>query len=234
MQGVIRKKYIKLIKVLLLEGEKMTMKNLYAINVNLTGRKCLVVGAGNISERKVKSLLECEAKVTVVSPKFNTGILELQPHPNLTLIHRPFQESDLNGTFLVISATNDSQLNSLIANLCQDMNILINVVDKPECCSFFVPSVLRRGNLSIAISTSGKSPTLATKIRKDLLKQYGKEYENYINVLGEIRENIKTDIMDPQKRKAILNELVELDVSELIKLHEDGMIKERIRKCISL
>ncbi|KUO50448.1 MAG: hypothetical protein APF76_07250 [Desulfitibacter sp. BRH_c19] len=208
--------------------------NLYTINVNLKGRKCLVVGAGNISERKIQSLLECAANVSVVSPKFKTSILALQGHPNLTLITRPFEESDLNGMFLVISATNDRELNSKIGTICNNKNILINVVDKPEICSFFVPSILRRGDLSISISTGGKSPTLASKIKQDLSNQYGNEYERYVNILGEIRERIKTEVKDPVKRKDILNNLMEINLYELIKLHEDGLIKERIHKCISL
>ena len=203
-------------------------ESLYTINIKLNNKNCLVVGAGNVSERKINGLLESRANVTVVSPEFTGGILSLKGHPKLSLVAREFQENDLKNMFLVISATNNRNLNSRIASLCNSKNILINVVDDPENSSFFVPSVVRRGDLSIAVSTGGKSPALASKIGRELLSQFDEKYAKYLDILGEIIDWAKIEIKDPLKRKEMLTQLLEIDIYELIKLHEDGLIKERI------
>jgi len=203
-------------------------KSLYTINIKLNSKNCLVIGAGIIGERKIKSLLESDANVTVVSPEFTEGILALKDHPKLKLVAREFQENDLENMFLVIAATNNRAINSKIAVLCNEKNILVNVIDDPESSSFFVPSVVRRGDLSIAISTGGKSPALASKIGRELSNQFDENYEKYLDILGEVRDWVKKEIKDPLKRKEILNQLLEIDVHELIKLHEDGTIRERI------
>ena len=209
-------------------------KFLYAININLNNKNCLVVGAGSVGERKIKGLLESRANITVVSPEFTEGILALQDHPKLKIAAREFQENDLEKMILVIAATNNKSLNSRIAALCNEKNILVNVVDDPENSSFFVPSVVRRGDLSIAISTGGKSPALASKIGRELSSQFDEKYEKYIDILGEIRDWVKIEIKDPLKRRELLTQVLEIDMHELIKLHEDGLMRERIYKCISL
>lgn len=207
---------------------------LYAINLKLNNKNCLVVGGGKVSERKIKGLLESNANITVVSPKFTEEILALKNHPKINLIKREFQENDLENMFLVISATNNKNLNSRIALLCHSKKILINVADDPKSSSFYVPSVIRRGDLLISVSTGGKSPALASKIAKELLVQFDEKYDKYLNVLGEIRDWAKIEIKDHLKRKKILTHLLEIDIDDLIKMYEDGFIKERIYKCISL
>jgi len=209
-------------------------KSLYTINIKLNNKNCLVVGAGNVSERKIKGLLESKANITVVSLEFTEGILALKDHSNLKLITREFREGDLENMFLVLAATNNRSLNSQIAALCNKKNILINIVDDPENSSFFVPSVIRRGDLSIAVSTGGKSPALASKIGKELLSQFDEKYEKYLDILGEIRDLVKIEVKDPLKRREVLTQLLEIDINELIKLHRDGLLRERIYKCISL
>ena len=209
-------------------------KSLYTININLSNKNCLVVGAGNVSERKIKGLLETEANITIVSPEFTEGILALKDYPKLKIATREFRENDLDNIFLAIAATNNKSLNSKIAALCNEKGILVNVVDDPENSSFFVPSIVRRGDLSIAISTGGKSPALASKIGRELSNQFDEKYEKYIDILGEIRDLVKIEVKDPLKRRELLTQVLEIDMHELIKLHEDGLMRERIYKCISL
>ena len=223
-----------MIRVMRIGVSKGMTVSLYTINVKLNNKNCLVVGAGNVSERKVKGLLESGANITVISPEFTEGILSLKEHPKLKLVAGEFQEDDLEGMFLVIIATNNKNLNSKIAALCNEKNILTNAADNPEMSSFFVPSVVRRGDLSIAVSTGGKSPALASKISSELLNRFDEKYEKYIYILGEVRDWAKAEVKDSLKRKEILTKLPEIDIDELIKLYDDDLIRERLYKCISL
>lgn len=206
---------------------------LYPVNINLVGKKCLVVGGGTISKRKVKPLLDVGASVLVVSLQFTKEFSCLYNHPNLKLEKRTFQNKDLDDIFLAIAATNNQKLNSEIAVLCNLKNILINVVDNPRLCSFQVPSVYRQGDLTFAVSTNGKSPALASKIKKEFALKYGPEYEKYLIALGEIRELVIKEIQDFSTKKRILNKVLEIDMQELIRLNEVGLLKEWIAECLS-
>jgi precorrin-2 dehydrogenase/sirohydrochlorin ferrochelatase len=211
------------------------MSNLYTISLNLVDKKCLVIGGGKVAYRKVISLLDAGAFVKVISDEFVESFKTVNNHPRLKLEKKCFSKSQIDKElFLVIAATNDKIVNNEIADLCNNNNILVNVIDNPKKSSFFVPAVLKRGDLTISISTNGKSPALSFKIKKELEKQYGEEYIKYINILGEIRKKVLANEQDPDKRKQIFHSLVESDILELVKLGEEGMIKERIDECLSL
>ncbi len=209
------------------------MSNLYTINLKLDNKKCLVIGGGKVALRKVRSLLDCDAHVTVISPAYIEEFSNLKDHPKLILKKRLFKMSDLNSCFLVVAATDNDEVNSFIAKVCHNSNILVNVVDNPDESSFFVPSVLRRGDLSISISTNGKSPALAAKIKRDLSKEYGDEYIKYVDLLGKIRQEVLEKIDDPAKRREIFLKLIDSDLLDLIKKGEEVTIKERISQCLS-
>lgn len=211
------------------------MTNLfYPIFLNLNKQKCLVIGGGKVAERKVNSLLECGAQVKVVSPEITEKLKEMVKSGTIEHICRKFCSSDLDDVFLVISATSDEDLNNKIAQECRKRNILVNVVDDPEKCSFIVPSVVRRGDLSIAISTSGKSPALAKKIRQELEAYFGPEYGEFLEIMGEIRKKILTEIPSQEERKKVFNKLIQSDILELLKRGNKQLVEERIAQCISL
>ncbi|MCD5407563.1 MAG: bifunctional precorrin-2 dehydrogenase/sirohydrochlorin ferrochelatase [Desulfotomaculum sp.] len=179
--------------------------------------------------RKVKALLESEAAVTVVSPQLTTGLTDLKTQAQIKHIEREYQERDLAGMFLVISATNNEEANRQVAEHCFAKKILVNVVDDPPKCNFFVPAVVRRGLLTIAVSTDGKSPLLAARIRAQLETQYGDGYAELLELLGQVRQDLLENIPEPDRRREILERLVEPDVLLLFKEKRYDQIKEWVQ-----
>lgn len=161
----------------------------YPVFVNLDRKSCLVVGAGQVGRRKIGSLVDAGAgSVTIVdvAPP-SPDITELLARPGVRYETRQFRDSDLDGVFLVIASTSDEALNWRISNLCAERSILCNIVDQPEKCSFIVPAVHTQGDLTVAVSTSGQSPALARKIRKDLANYFGSEYGAFLRLMGRLR-----------------------------------------------
>jgi precorrin-2 dehydrogenase len=179
--------------------------NLFPIFVKLAGRRCLVVGAGTVAQAKIRSLRDAGADVRVVAPQ---GIVEEWAQSgSIRWEKREFQPADLNDAFLVIAATNSSEINGLIFREAEQRNILCNAVDDPEHCDFYYPAVVRRGDLQIAISTAGKSPALAQRLRKDLEAEFGPEYGVWLDELGEARQRLFASAIDPELRKQLLHSL---------------------------
>lgn len=206
---------------------------LYPIEVKLEGRKCLVVGGGSVAERKVRSLLECGAAVLVVSPALTPGLRELAGRREVRHLQREYAPIDLTGAFLVIAATSDPGTNRRVAEDCHERGVLVNVVDDPEYCSFYVPAVVRRGDLCISVSTSGKSPLLARRLREELEDRYGPEYARLLEIMGEVRQRVLAEVPEEQARRAIFERLVKSNLLELIRQGKDQSIKERVAECIS-
>ena len=192
------------------------MPKYYPINLNIQGKKCVIIGGGEVAYRKACSLKDAEAEVIVVSPEVCP---ELKKENGITLIEKRYDENDLNGAFLVIAATDDAEVNRNVFQDASKRKIMVNVVDCPELCTFIVPSSVVRGDLCISISTGGASPALAKRIREDLEKTYGQEYEYYLKLLSKMRNVAMSRITDPQKRRKILQRLAEPDIIELIKQH---------------
>ena len=140
----------------------------YPVNLDIKKRKCLVVGGGRVGTRKVLTLLDCGARVTVVSPDAKEKLIELANSGAITLEKRQYRETDLDGIFLVIGTTDDEELNHQISIAAEKHNMLCNIADRPKVCNFILPSIVNRGDLTISISTSGKSPALAKKLRMEL------------------------------------------------------------------
>jgi precorrin-2 dehydrogenase/sirohydrochlorin ferrochelatase len=190
------------------------MRKLYPMMVDLTGKRCLVVGGGTVAERKVTLLLECGADVEVVSPATTARLGALAASGAMRVRRRPVRPSDLSDAFLVVVATDDPQVNREVAERVRTTGGLVNVADDPEACSFLVPSVLRRGDLTIAISTGGGSPALAKKLRQRMEQTIGPEYEAYLAALRLLRDRARRAIADPQLRRAVHQRAVESDLFE--------------------
>lgn len=207
----------------------------YAVALNLAGRKCLVVGGGRVAERKVKSLLECRAAVKVVSPGATETIREWAQAGRIEYEEREYCEEDLEEVFIAISATDSRELNRQVARDCFARNIPINVVDDPEFCSFIVPAVVRRGDLTISVSTGGKSPALARKLRQELEQQYGNEYAILLQYLGRARELVLSQVPCQRQREIMFRRLAESysDLLELIRQNQFQQLEERINQCLS-
>ena len=164
---------------------------LYPIFLNIQGKRCVVIGAGKVALRKVKMLLDCVARVSVISPKPHLEIVRLSKEKRIQLIQRGYKPRDLKKSAIVIACTDVKEVNRKVADEARRTGLLVNVADDPELSNFIIPSFFRRGNLTVSVSTSGKSPALARKIRMKLEKSFGKEYASLLSLVGEVRSALK-------------------------------------------
>lgn len=204
------------------------MRKLYPMMMDLAGKRCLVVGGGSVAERKVMLLLDCDATVEVVSPTATPRLAALAAAGRIRLRRRPVRPADLRGAFLVVAATDDPEVNREVAAGVRRAGGLVNVVDDPEACSFLVPSVIRRGDLTIAISTGGGSPALAKKLRQRLEQTIGPEYVAFLDVLRALRERARRAIPDPAERQALYRRAVESDLFEQVARGDRAAVAARI------
>ncbi len=189
----------------------------YPVYLDLRERLCVVVGGGQVAERKALSLLEAGADVLIVSPSLTPKLRELSASGKINQRAKQFEESDLHGAYLVIAATNSTDLNAGIGRLCKKSSILVNVAAPPEESSFIVPSVVDRGELLIAISSGGTSPALAKKIRQELEAAYGPEYETFLEKMELVRNRLREEVADEAARRAVFQALVDSDILSLLK-----------------
>lgn len=173
---------------------------LYPLFLKLDGRRCVVVGGGTIAARKVRALLECGARVAVVSLELHTKLEEYAEANEIEIVRRAFEPGDLEGAAVAIAATNNRKVNEAVAKASRERGVLVNVVDVPDLCDFYVPSRVDRGDLQIAIGTGGAFPALAKRLRLALEKQFGPEFAAYVELLGRYRQEAKTRIVDPRQR----------------------------------
>jgi len=180
-------------------------KRYYVACLDLEGRGCLVVGGGPVALEKASGLLECGARVTVVAPVISPGLRELP----VELREREYEPGDLEGRFLVVAATADTELNRRVHAGAEARSLLVNVVDVPELCSFILPAVHREGPLAIAVSTGGASPALAQRIRRELATRYGAEYAELARTLRALRPWAKARFETYEERRDFFQRLVE-------------------------
>jgi precorrin-2 dehydrogenase/sirohydrochlorin ferrochelatase len=182
--------------------------------LKLEGRKCLVVGAGKVGEPKISGLLETGAQISVVALNASPTVRDWARDGKIELELRAFSPDDLDGAFLAIVATNSRGLNERVYQEAQRRGVLCNVVDVPDLCDFFYPSVVRRGDLQIAVSTSGQSPSLAQRIRQQLEKQFGPGYAAWVAELGETRKLILASDLDKERKLDLLHSLASREALE--------------------
>lgn len=204
------------------------MSKYYPVNLALENKRCLVAGAGKVAERKVKRLLEYGAKVLVISPKITPGLNALAKKKKIIFENRRIKLSDLNGACLVIAATADRKLNSAIASYCRNKGILINVVDSPKDCNFILPSIIRRGALTISISTDGVSPALAKKIRQELEARFGPEYAKLLRIMKVIRTQALKKIKNSASRRVFFQKALEPEILNLLKKNKEKQVKIKL------
>ncbi|MDL1969362.1 MAG: bifunctional precorrin-2 dehydrogenase/sirohydrochlorin ferrochelatase [Deltaproteobacteria bacterium] len=196
----------------------------YPVSLDVKNRKCLVVGGGGVGTRKVMTLLDCGAKVTVVSLDVRENLLELAYSGLLILEKRHYRETDLAGMFLVIGTTDDEELNRQISKDAEKLNMLCNIADRPEVCNFILPSIVNRGDLTISISTSGKSPALAKRLRIELEEQFGNEYAELLRLMGAIRKKLLSQKHEPEAHKQLFEQLIRRGLLDMIR----GIRKDEI------
>jgi precorrin-2 dehydrogenase/sirohydrochlorin ferrochelatase len=177
--------------------------------LDLSGRRCLVVGGGEIAERKVRALLDCAARVIVVSPALTPGLSALARADRIVHHRRAFLRTDVRGCAVVIAATGAALADAAVAAAARRRRALVNVVDRPAQCDFIFPSVLRRGNFQIAVSTGGRSPALAREIRRRLEPLFGPEYAELVERVGEERARARASAATPEARTEGAERVVE-------------------------
>ena len=177
------------------------MTSFYPVFLNLTGRRCVVIGGGQIAEGKITKLIDSEAKITVISPDATRGIRDAADRGAIKFHERKYKNGDLQDSFLAIAATNDRVVNQEIFEEAEKLGVLLNAVDDPPRCSFIAPSIVKRGPVTLAISTGGASPALARKLRETLTDSRDLEWVDATGVLSKARQVIKDEqvAIDPQR-----------------------------------
>jgi uroporphyrin-III C-methyltransferase/precorrin-2 dehydrogenase/sirohydrochlorin ferrochelatase len=199
---------------------------LFPMFFKLAGRSCLIVGAGSVGEAKTASLLEAGAIVRVVSPSATALVKEWAAVGRITWLPKAFEPHDLDGMFLVVAAVPAGNLTRKVHAEARQRGVLCNAVDDPERCDFYYPAVVKRGDFQIAVSTGGRSPALAQRIRRELEEQFGPDYEGWVQELGVRREALFADSMDPEARKQQLHEAASREAYESFRLKPQARSRE--------
>jgi siroheme synthase-like protein len=189
----------------------------YPIYLDLRGRDVLVVGGGAVAEGKATQLVEAGARVTVVSPELTETLRGAAGRGEITHLNGSFIEENLNGLVLVVSATDDREVNEKVANAARKRGLLCNVVDQPDLCNFITPALVTRGELQISVSTGGGSPTLTQRVKREVAALIGEEYGVLLELAAEMRVEAKGRIADFGQRKDALRAFVESDAIDLIR-----------------
>ncbi len=195
----------------------------YPVNLQIDGRRCAVVGGGSVAARKVVSLVEAGACVTVFSPALTDCLTEMAVNGQIIHVDRPYCQGDLAGYFIVICATDDRDSNRQAAEEGHRSGALVNVVDDPAACDFSVPAQVARGDVLFTVSTGGKSPALARRLREELAGRYGPEYGEYLELVAKVRDELKTRLATSRDRESFWRETIDSDILVLLR---QGKIKE--------
>lgn len=205
----------------------------FPLLMKLEGRPVVVVGGGTIAERKIHSLLECGAVVTVISPRLKGSLAGLVDEKRITHIARIYRRGDLEGAAIAIVAVDDREAGKQIAEDAGRLNIPVNVVDRPELCTFIVPAVVRRGHLTLAVSTGGASPAWSRNIKQRLAAEFGDEYTSLFDALVNIRRTVLCDIDDPALRRKILMKLADESILDLARSQPAEQFEPALRTLVS-
>lgn len=208
------------------------MSAYYPIYLQLSDQPCVVIGGGKIAEGKVQGLLAAGARVTVISPDLTPHLHELARRSEIRHIARRYQPGDLAGAFIVVCATDQIETNHQVWQEASAQGQLVNVVDDPPRCNFIAPAILRKGDLTISISTGGKAPALAVRLKERLQQEIGPEYERFLELVGQLREPLSQHVPDFERRKAIWYELVDSEALDLLAQGDEPAALEAISQVL--
>lgn len=192
----------------------------------LEGRLAVVIGGGQVAQRKVRTLLDAGAKVRVVADEVTKGIRGYADRGEIELVERRYERGDLAGSAAVVAATDDEEVNKTVFAEATDGGIPVNVVDNVSLCTFIAPSIVRRGDLVLAISTGGNAPALAVRIRERMEKEFGEEYARFLELMGELRGQVKVPGDQDQRAKAWYR-VIDSDVMDLVRAGQMDRARER-------
>ena len=202
----------------------------YVACLNLRGRRCVVVGGGEVGLEKVEGLLACDAAVVLVAPDAHPALEDYAREGSITWQRRSFEPQDLEGTFIVIAATSDTDVNIAVFERAEARAMLVNVVDVPPLCNFILPAIVRSGPLAVAISTAGASPALAKRMKREIAAQFGEPYARLALLLNEVRGWAKGTLPTYQDRKQFFESIVdgEPDPIELLRAGDERAVRDLI------
>ncbi|MBW2646717.1 MAG: bifunctional precorrin-2 dehydrogenase/sirohydrochlorin ferrochelatase [Deltaproteobacteria bacterium] len=204
----------------------------YPANLDIQNQNCLVVGGGSVGKRKILTLLECGARVIVVSPKISHEIKALSEGHHIELKERNYRSSDLEGMLLVIGATDNEEVNRQISKDAARSRIICNIVDRPQECTFVLPAIVKQGDLVIAISTAGKSPAFAKSLRRKLSGEFGPEYGKLLDLMGVIRKKLLQKGKSPEAHKYMFEQLIDEGLLKLVKHNNRKQIDTLLKKVL--
>jgi len=204
----------------------------YPVFVLIAAKPCLVVGGGNVAERKVQDLLQAGARVTVVSPALTPALAALAGKGEIRHLQGDFQEGQVEGMALVIGATNDPGVNTRVSAAAQARSIWVNIVDQPDLCTFIVPAQVRRGELTLAISTGGASPALARKLREELELHFGPEYGPYLALLQAVRSQLLAVRRGNPDNAVLFHRLVDSPLREALGRGDMQEVRQILREIL--
>jgi len=208
------------------------MNTYYPIYIQLQDRPCVVIGGGKIAEGKVEGLLASGARVKIISPHLTPHLKYLVEQEQIEYLPRAYQHGDLAGAFMVICATDQNAINHQVWEEASANQQLVNVVDDTPRCNFIAPAILRKGNLTIAISTAGRAPALAVRLKERLQNELGPEYERFLELAGKLREPLARHIPDFETRKALWYELVDSEILDVLANGDEAAAIEIISRVV--
>lgn len=212
----------------------MDVERHYPIALCLRGKRCVVVGGGPVAARKVQGVVEAGAKVTVVAPTVGERVRRIAEEGDIDLVERPFEPGDLDGADLVFAATDNERLNAEVGVEAANRGALFNDATSSEGSNFLVPSVLRRGSLSVGVTTGGSSPAYAKLIRGKLEDILGPEHAEMVNILERLRPRVMERFPDdPDRRRSVWDAIVSWETLELIRRGKTEEVEARIKQCLS-
>ena len=200
----------------------------YPLFLDITDRRCVVVGGGDVAERKVERLLDSGASVVIVGKTLTPGLETMKKEGRINHIDADYDKTLITDAFLVIGATDRDDVNAEISRDGREKGILVNIVDDPDKCDFVLPSLLKQGDLLIAISTGGKSPALAKKLREEMEQHFGTEYRTLLEVMGQLREKLVVKGRSSEENRRLFESVVH---SEILK-HIKDKSWEKVKKII--
>jgi len=206
--------------------------SLYPINLDLSGKPCVVIGGGKVALRKVKTLLQAQAKVTVIAPSLTASLAKLAQAEVIFYKQKEYMSGDMTGFFLAVCATDSSFINAAAAKEAKAKHILVNVVDHSFPSDFTVPAQVSRGDLLLTVSTGGKSPALARQLRIDLEKEYGDTYGILLDMIEKVRLELKMILVDSKEREAFWQQAMNTKILAFVKQGKLEEAEAEVRNAI--